>query len=188
MGYIENNNFKSNIHLNNSVIHLNFKGSSRLAKNFINFVNLWNTGCVYIFEHSVTHSSCLEYYETNIIDMGVSLSNAHIPIFCNVNKIEDSGVWIPPPTVYNENINDDSIVRISNKPTPIIFNESNIIKDVCLSNTVTHIAFDKTKFIISDVSVMWMMTFCHPHQMYLMELNHQTYCLILMKEMTLGLR
>ena len=40
MGYIENDHFKSNIHLNNSGIHLNFKGSSTLAKNFIDFINL----------------------------------------------------------------------------------------------------------------------------------------------------
>ena len=40
LGFIENENFEPNIHLNNSGLHLNYKGTVTLASNFINYIKI----------------------------------------------------------------------------------------------------------------------------------------------------
>ena len=38
IGFMDNNNFKANVHLNSSGIHLNFKGNAILAKNTLSHI------------------------------------------------------------------------------------------------------------------------------------------------------
>ena len=40
IGFMNNDNFKANVHLNNSGIHLNFKGNAMLAKNILSHIKL----------------------------------------------------------------------------------------------------------------------------------------------------
>ena len=40
IGYLGNDNIKSNYHLNNSGVHLNFKGINTLANNFLNYIKV----------------------------------------------------------------------------------------------------------------------------------------------------
>ena len=40
IGFMDNNNFKANVHLNSSGIHLNFKGNAMLAKNILSHIKL----------------------------------------------------------------------------------------------------------------------------------------------------
>ena len=88
---------------------------------------------MYIFEHSVTDSTCLKYYESNMIDMGGSLYKTPTPICCDVNKIENNGVGIsntPISIVYDVNVNEDNIVGILNNPTTTV----SISRDVSITD------------------------------------------------------